>query len=54
MMESKEKDAALTHFLAQRDILQQIKNLSLAEVRKFVDETLKEVEEKIQELSKDK
>jgi len=52
-MESKEKDAALVHFLAQRDILQQIKNLSLAEVRKFVEETLEEIEQKIQDLSKE-
>lgn len=52
-MTPEEKDAALTHYLAQRDILQQIAKLSLAEVRKFVDETLEEVEKKIQELSKD-
>ena len=51
-MTPKEKDAALTHFLAQRDILQQIAHLSLTEIRRFVDETLEEIEKKIQDLFK--
>jgi len=47
MYVNNERELSLTHYLAQRDLLQQISKLPLTEIRKFVEDTLKEVENKL-------